>query len=136
LADDERITEVSQLMTMPNAGLAVFGTCGDPPILGVAINAVVEALPLGAGNGVRLTWNQAIDEAGGELDVVRYVVYRQAGPLTPDWGDPLLSIPAGTASYSFLDQTVEAGTLHTYALAGQDCTPSLSTLTASISVTP
>jgi hypothetical protein len=121
---------------MPNAGLGVFGTCGDPPILGTPITAVVEPLPLGAGNGVRLTWNPATDETGGEQDVVRYVVYRQAGAMTPDWGDPLFSIPAGLPSYSFLDQTVEAGTSYTYALAGQDCTPSLSSIAISVIVTP
>ena len=130
VGDQERISEVSRIVTFPNAGLGTFATCGDEPILGQAITAV----PVDPGNGewvAALSWQPATDETGGERDVARYVIYRQEIPITGDWGDPYLSIPAGEASYTYSDQAVESGQTYQYALAAQDCTPSLSTLTAS-----
>jgi hypothetical protein len=66
-----------------------------------------------------------VDEASGEKDVIRYVVWRR-DPAVLDWGDPYLSIPTGSASYSYLDQDVVSGSTYQYAVAAQDCTPRIS----------
>jgi hypothetical protein len=76
---------------------------------------------------VRLVWNAAVDEGGGENDVVRYVVWRRETGTT-DWGDPHLSIPAGNTAYLLDDGVVVSGTSYDYALAAQDCTPTQSQL--------
>lgn len=125
--DNERIVGASRLIAMPNAGYELLRTCGDEPIMGSTLGAV--PVDLGGGSwGSRLTWTAAVDETAGELDVARYVIYRQALPLTSDWGDPYVSIPAGLANYQYDDAAVMSGTTYVYALAAQDCTPMLSTL--------
>ncbi len=127
---NERIVSARRLIAMPNAGFELMRTCGDEPILGDTLGAVL--FDLGGGNFVsRLTWNAATDETMGERDVARYVVYRQAVPIGTDWGDPLVSIPAGLANYQYDDAAVTSGEIYQYAIAAQDCTPLLSTLESS-----
>jgi hypothetical protein len=72
-----------------------------------------------------LAWPPAIDEAGGEGDVVRYVLWKRDLGLS-DWGDPFLAIPAGAPTYTYEDAAVESGAAYQYALTAQDCTPTLS----------
>lgn len=124
--NDERIVSARRLIAMPNAGFELLQTCGDEPIMGDTLGAT--AVDLGGYYGVRLIWNAAVDESAGERDVARYVIYRQTTPVTSDWGDPYLSIPAGLASYQYDDVAVVSGQTYAYALAAQDCTPMLSTL--------
>jgi prepilin-type N-terminal cleavage/methylation domain-containing protein len=127
---NERIVTASRMIALPNAGFELLRTCGDEPIMGGTIGAT----PVDLGGGVwavRLTWNAATDETGGERDVARYVIFRQALPITTDWGDPYLSIPAGFASYQQDDASVVSGVTYQYAIAAQDCTPLLSTLVQS-----
>jgi hypothetical protein len=131
---NERIVAASRMIALPNAGFELLKTCGDEPILGGAVGAAV--VDLGGGVfAVRLTWNAAVDELGGETDVARYVIYRQATPITTNWGDPLLSIPAGFPTYQQDDPGVTSGVTYRYALSAQDCTPMLSTLVLSPLVT-
>ena len=120
------------MIRFPNAGLAQKQTCGDEPILSGALAAV--PIVLNGTPAVRLTWSAAVDEGGGEKDVVRYVVWRRA-PGAPDWGDGYVSIPAGQASYVYEDGVVQSGTGYQYALAAQDCTPSLSSLSSTGTIT-
>jgi type II secretory pathway pseudopilin PulG len=120
----ERLRAVTRLIRMPNAGMAVRRTCGDEPLLGVSLTATGVTTALGE-PAVNLSWGQAVDEAGGEADVTRYVVWRRASS-NPDWGDPYLSIPSGQANYTYQDLQVASGDRYYYALAAQDCTPSLS----------
>jgi hypothetical protein len=96
-------------------------------MLGDTLGAAIEPDSVG-GYVARLTWNAAIDETAGERDVSRYVIYRQSLPMSPDWGDPYLSIPAGLLTYQYDDQAIVSGESYIYALAAQDCTPMLSTL--------
>jgi prepilin-type N-terminal cleavage/methylation domain-containing protein len=129
----ERTVELSRLIPLPNSGFGVLSTCGSPPLLGTNLQA--QAVTLGGGEpAVKLTWNPAIDETGGEADVVRYVLWRRIQG-TPGWGDPYLAIPAGQPNYTYQDATVESGQTYEFALAAQDCTPSLSPLAASAPVT-
>lgn len=128
----ERRRTLRRLVRMPNAGLAQLKTCGDRPILGTTLDA--EAVSVNGAPAASLTWGQATDEAGGERDVVRYVLWRRH-PTDPSWGDPYLSIPAGNPTYAYQDAAVASGEDYQYALAAQDCTPSLSPLATSGTVT-
>lgn len=130
---EERRRTVSRLVRLPNAGLAVKRTCGDEPLLGTGL---VASLGTGAGGAplVNLSWAAAIDETGGEGDVVSYIIWRRLQSES-DWGDPYLNIPAGAASYIYQDAAVESGKSYVYALAAQDCTPLLSQLAISNVVT-
>jgi len=128
----ERLRTISRVMRLPNAGLVNRKDCGDPPILGsVAFTAVYNAVS--GAPGVTLTWNPATDENGGEKDIERYVVWRRLSTVV-DWGDPYVSIPSGSASYQFQDQNVVSGNTYVYALAAEDCTPSLSSQATSSGV--
>lgn len=126
---DEKTVELTRLIPLPNAGSGVLSTCGSAPVLGVSLSATLTSLS-GGQPAVWLTWNPATDETGGELDVVRYVIWRREAGAS-GWGDPFRAIPAGLTSYTYQDATVESGKIYQYALAAQDCTPSLSTLAQS-----
>ncbi len=131
---DEQKRAVSRVVQLPNAGLATKKTCGDEPLLGTGLNA--SAQTTGTGDRVvQLSWNPATDETTGEKDVVRYVIWRRVLGNN-DWGDPFLSIPSGNQNYTFTDETVVVGTTYFYALAAQDCTPSLSSTATAGPVTP
>lgn len=120
----ERIYAAARTLWFANAGIKIKSTCGDEPLLGLigftAAPVVVDGVP-----AIRLTWSQASDEAAGEQDVIRYVIYRNTvfGPVT----DPYLSIPpTGSATYEHLDYNISPLTTYYYSIAAQDCTPSLS----------
>ncbi len=131
--NEERQRAISRLVRLPNAGLAVKRSCGDEPILGIPLTAV--GVVLGTGDpAVNLSWTQAVDEAGGEADVTRYVIWRRQA-AQPNWGEPYLSIPSGQTTYSYQDLNVISGEQYYYAIAVQDCTPTLSTQESSALVT-
>lgn len=117
----ERINAVSFTVGLPNVGLTRLQQCGDSPAYSGSFTATWNA----ASTGVSLGFPASVDEASGEKDVVRYVVWRKLSSAT-DWGEPFLSIPTGSASYTYLDQDVVSGASYTYAVAAQDCTPRLS----------
>lgn len=129
----ERLRTLTRMIRLPNAGLVNTRSCGDVPILGTPPVATASG-PVGT-RVVKITWNKATDESGGEKDVERYMIWKRLS-TNPDWGDPYVSIPSGTTSYSYTDGNVTVGTSYYYALAAEDCTPSLSTLTQSNIVTP
>lgn len=130
----ERTQGVSRLVRLPNAGVTSRRTCGDEPLLGVGLGATGQ-LTAGGDPSVELSWSQATDEAGGEEDVTRYVLYRRVAGASSGWGDPLLSIPSGNASYTYTDTQVTGGETYDYALQAQDCTPSLSSRAVATGVT-
>jgi prepilin-type N-terminal cleavage/methylation domain-containing protein len=123
----ERIRSISRVIWLPNAGQAQVRVCGDEPMFGSLVTANVmdeEGVPV-----IEVTWFPAVDETGGEEDIVRYVVWKRlAGESS--WGDPYLSVPAGSeaSSYSHIDRDVQSGQAYEYAVAAQDCTPTLSPL--------
>jgi hypothetical protein len=117
----ERIQGVSFAVGLPNVGLTRLQQCGDAPAYSGSLTATWNATDL----GVALSFPASVDEASGEQDVVRYVVWRKISSAT-DWGDPFLSIPTGSATYTYLDQAVDSATGYDYAVAAQDCTPRLS----------
>mgnify|MGYP001950835591 CR=1 FL=1 len=46
-------------------------------------------------------------------------------------GVPFVAVPAGAASYGYTDATVDSAGVYEFAVAAQDCTPTLSSLTSS-----
>lgn len=131
----ERLRTLSRMIRLPNAGLVNKKTCGDAPVLGPAVPV---ATPGYAADGVTpivtVTWGAAQDETMGEKDVERYVLWRKLS-TDPDWGDPYVTVPVGTAPYQYEDPGVEPVTSYYYALSAQDCTPTLSNQASSGLVT-
>lgn len=124
---------MDRTIRMPNAGMAVRSICGDDP-QGAGMVAGVVAMPDGT-RVVAISWGPSVDETSGEKDVLRYIVWRRTDGAA-EWGDPLLSIPAGLPAYGYVDQSVLSGHSYQYALAAQDCTPSRSPLGVSATVFP
>ena len=110
-------------LSLPNSGIARLQSCGAVPLLGTALVAVSGGW-VGA-ETIDLTWLAALDETGGEQDVLRYVIWRRLAGA-PSWGDPYRSIPAGNANYLFSDSSVQVGETWEYQISAQDCTPSIS----------
>jgi prepilin-type N-terminal cleavage/methylation domain-containing protein len=123
--DQERTALLTRIILLPNVGFGTLETCGSAPLLRSGISAVaasVDGAPV-----VNLSWTRSTDEGGGENDVVRYVIYRRlAGESS--WNEPYLSIPSGQSDYTYVDGDVVPGESYTYALAAQDCTPTLSSM--------
>lgn len=109
---------IVQTVRLANAGLSISNACGDAPILGTDPTASVATLP-GGRKGIEIEWDPAVDEDGGEEDVVRYVVWRRTD--SGEWGDPLTSLAAGRPRYSHQDGKAEPGVDYWYRLAAQDC---------------
>jgi prepilin-type N-terminal cleavage/methylation domain-containing protein len=133
----ERIFETRRTIMFPNAGRAVKKSCGDEPLLGSLTFTATVNTTYGVPY-VDLAWTQSVDEAAGERDVRRYVLWRSTSPLTGN-EDPYLSMPSGQTLYTFLDANVVPGATYYYAVAAQDCTPSLSarrTATVTVPVIP
>jgi prepilin-type N-terminal cleavage/methylation domain-containing protein len=122
----QRVNAVAFTVGLPNVGLTRLQQCGDAPAYSGTLSATWNATDL----GVALSFPAAVDEASGERDVVRYVVWRKISSAT-EWGEPFLSIPTGSTTYTYLDQAVEPTTTYQYAVAAQDCTPRLSSLLSS-----
>jgi hypothetical protein len=113
-----------------NAGLLNHATCGEPPVLGSTVTATYVAGPT---RQVVVSWDGAVDEAGGEHDVERYLIYRRAP--TAAFDEPIASIPAGQASYQFADTQIASGDQWTYAVAASDCGGQFSSPATSSQVT-
>lgn len=125
----EQQRPLRRMIRMPNAGQRSLRTCGENPLFTSAVSAAQEA----GEARVLVSWQPAFDETSGEADVVRYAIYRREPPST-DWGEPFFSIPAGLGSYQYFDDAVVADVSYQYAVAAQDCTPSMSPLRASATV--
>jgi len=119
----ERTYNVARTIWFANAGMATKQTCGDEPIAGT-LNFSARPTIVDGNVGIELTWDPATDETSGERDVIRYIIYRSNSP--GGVSDPYLSIPAGSAAYTYTDFNVELGQTYYYSIAAQDCTPRLS----------
>lgn len=108
-----------------NSGLLHFSTCGDTPRFdGPASASLRDPPPVPR---IVVAWSASADEATGEGDVERYVIYRRK-PAALEWGEPYASVPAGNPTYEFSDAGVKPGESWTYAVAAQDCSGQLSPL--------
>lgn len=131
---DEQLRSISRLIRLPNVGLADTKTCGDAPIFSATINIATGIASDSVTRYARLTFQRSVDEASGERDVERYVIFRRFGSAS-DWGDPFVTIPAGDTLYVYNDLTVIEDSTYRFAVAAQDCTPSLSPLRTTSTVT-
>jgi hypothetical protein len=120
------------VVRLANAGISALQACGEPPVAGAVLSATPVALP-GGSVRVDLAWSAAPDESGGERDVLRYVIWRRVSGTT-DWGDPYLSVSSGVTAYQYRDEQVVGGVRYDYAIASQDCTPSLSPLAPTVGI--
>jgi type II secretory pathway pseudopilin PulG len=133
-----RTRAISFIIPMPNVGTKKVTSCGDLPLFGSGLNAQwnIDNTVTPPDTFMRLTWNQAVDETAGEQDIQAYIIWRRLLGA-PAWNEPLSSVPAGSTSPSFADQTAIPGTAYEFAVAAQDCTPSLSSMaTATPPLTP
>ncbi len=136
-----RIWELRRVVNLPNAGKEVKRTCGDEPILQAGVNFVSKDTADASGtHNVILRWNASVDETSGEKDVVRYVLWRDTVAFAMGTlGDPYLSLASGSTNYEYRDGAVLSGTggkTYYYALAAQDCTPTLSNLKTTSVIVP
>ena len=130
-ADLFRTVEV--LVRLMNAGLLEHTSCGQPP-LPVPTPTVTSSIAGASVKSVTITWSATVDDAGGEKDIERYAIFRKLSGATV-WGDPITSIPSAmAATYTFVDKNVVSGNTYVYGISAQDCTPNLSTVTASAAV--
>ncbi len=123
LGASEAVRSLSRVVWLRNAGLAQLRVCGSEPIFTSLVSAAV--LDDGGDPVVEISWTPSVDEGAGEKDVIRYVVWRRKVGET-SWGDPYLSVPAGSSIYAHIDRNVELGESYEYSVAAQDCTPTLS----------
>lgn len=122
------IDTVTRSIRIANQGLLQRAQCGELPL--VPGTPTLSLQLVGGFNAVKLIWNASGDELTGERDVEMYTVYRRLNG-TIDWGEPIANVPgAGTATLSFVDNTVVSGATYNYALSALDCTPAPSALTA------
>ncbi|HYH79744.1 MAG TPA: prepilin-type N-terminal cleavage/methylation domain-containing protein [Longimicrobium sp.] len=129
----ERRRSVSRTILLPNAGVAMLESCGEMPQLGTTLQATPS--PAGDPPQVTLQWTAAVDERAGEEDVLRYVVWKRP-TLAATWGPPYVSIPAGLPAYTYVDTQVQPGQGYDYAIAAQDCTPSMSAQSTTTATLP
>jgi prepilin-type N-terminal cleavage/methylation domain-containing protein len=122
---------ISYMVPMPNTARARLSrACGRPPIFGRTVATALRTAP----RGIELAWPAAVDEVAGEDDVIRYVIWRRIVGAT-SWGEPINTVGVSTSgSYVWRDIGVVSGTRYEYAMAAQDCTPNISTLSTTAGV--
>jgi type II secretory pathway pseudopilin PulG len=126
------IRRIDMTIQLMNAGLIRRNSCGEAPIA-VSPSATASTDATGSPQ-VSVTWTKSADEGAGEKDVERYSIFRRrpAGAFS----EPLASIPAGQATYTFVDTDVgEPGDQWVYGVTTQDCTPNVSPMGATGTVT-
>lgn len=126
---DERTQNITFTVGMPNVGQAIVSQCGSAPVFSTTLTATADSVI-----GINLAWGRSSDDGGGENDVLKYVVWRRTPPAT-DWGDPIVAIPSGLSTYTYSDKSTTSGVVYQYAVAAQDCTPTLSGQIVSASAT-
>lgn len=129
----EQTRALTRLIRLPNVGLTQTKTCGDEPIFTSAVAATSGLQPDSITRYAQLQFQPSVDETAGERDVERYVIWRRLDAIA-DWGDPLATIPGGDTLYIYNDVTVLQDSTYRYAVAAQDCTPSVSSRQTSNSV--
>ncbi len=125
---------VRYMIPMPNlANPRQSRACGRTPVTPQTPTATWNV----DSNAVMLTWARATDDGSGEKDAIRYVIWRQLNGAA-SWGSPISTVGvAASGSYAYKDASVVKGasTVYKYAIALQDCTPNLSGIALSSTVT-
>lgn len=126
------IRRIDMTMQLMNAGLIHRSSCGEQP-LGALPSASVGVDPETGAPLVTVAWAKSPDEGAGEKDVERYSIFKRLS--SGAFGEPMASIPAGSATYTFTDRDVTPGDQLVYGITAQDCTPAVSSMSASGVVT-
>lgn len=129
-----RTRALSRLIRLPNMGLVNTRSCGDAPIFASAVTAANSFASDSVTRIVQVRFVRSVDEASGERDVERYVIWRRPSTET-DWGDPYVVIPGGDSAYVYSDAGITSGISYYYAVSAQDCTPTLSPMRTSAMIT-
>jgi prepilin-type N-terminal cleavage/methylation domain-containing protein len=130
---DQRIRPITTIIALPNVGVKKLKSCGSAPLFGQPVTANLQTATGGV-RWIEVSWPASVDDLAGEEDVIRYVIWRRSGGAGP-WGDPRASIPAGQgATYVYPDRDIVSGASYQYAVAAQDCTPTLSVRSFSTTV--
>jgi prepilin-type N-terminal cleavage/methylation domain-containing protein len=125
----DALRTVETLVRIMNSGLLDRSSCGQPPYP-PPIPTVVATT-----TSVTISWGSAPDDGSGEKDTERYAIFRRPSSATV-FGDPFTSVLSSMhANYSFVDTNVQSGQTYVYGVAVQDCTPNLSSVSASLPVT-
>ena len=126
------IRRIDMTIQLMNAGLIRRNDCGEPPI-GVSPAAAAGTDAVTGNPLINVTWTRSTDEATGEKDVERYTIFRRTAAATV-FTEPIASIPAGSATYTFKDRDVVSGDQWVYGVAAQDCTPNSSSIGATTTI--
>lgn len=136
-AQTGRVDTIAQesSIRMMNAGLLKRSTCGAAPRPPAYDSRTPIRAFLAAGKPtIEFALLPSPDEAAGERDVKRYVLYRRLEGES-DWGEPRATLmSAGLASYP-IEVEVEPARRIQYGIAAMDCTPRLSSILPSDVVT-
>lgn len=125
--------KVQSSTNLLNAGMLNRSTCGDVPIAPTGVAADTIQNGLGQVTSVRLTWTASTDQDGGEKDVERYALYKRPA-LAGTWGEPFMSVGAGTPTYSYDDTGIASGDWE-YGILAQDCSPTNSSMVTAPTIT-
>lgn len=120
--------QVEASVRLLNSGLLHHATCGEAPVFGQSVDAKYDSVS----RNVIIKWSRAVDEAGGEKDVDRYVIFRRS-ISDAAFTNPHTSIGAGESTYVFHDAAVSAGRW-IYGVAAQDCGGQYSPVASSVVV--
>jgi type II secretory pathway pseudopilin PulG len=116
---------VKENIPLLNAGLLHVPACGAAPQAPPVISSTAYAV----GDSVGISWSASADETGRHT-VRSYSVYRRVGSAGP-WGTPVYTAESlGQVSYTWTDYVVPLGQPYQYGVVARDCTPSLSSLSA------
>jgi type II secretory pathway pseudopilin PulG len=126
------IRRIDMTIQLMNAGLIRRQSCGESPLGPTLLTSVVETDPVTSEPMVKFAWTKSGDESAGEKDVERYSIFKRLA--SGAFGEPLASIPAGSATYTFYDRSVERGDTLVYGVTAQDCTPMVSPMVSASSV--
>ena len=123
----QKLLSMSTMIQVPNNGLPQPIVCGRTPLGPNTFNAVSNLTP-GSGD-VTLSWTRSPDHGGGEQDIQQYLLYSRHVEIPQAAWDLLTYMRADTATaWTFTAGGYTADSVYQFAVAAQDCTPLLSTL--------
>jgi hypothetical protein len=119
---------INSQTALANIGLAQVKSCGDLP-LNPGVPTVQMVLVSGVNDHVTVSWTASNDEASGERDVERYVLFRRE--VGQPFIDPVAVSGKGGTSYTWDDFDLQSGLSFEYGVAAQDCSPANSSVRVS-----
>ncbi|MBK6305231.1 MAG: hypothetical protein IPF47_05740 [Gemmatimonadetes bacterium] len=126
------VRTVSSQTSLANIGLSQRSSCGDLPLN--PGSPTVALVNVGGVDRVQMTWSASSDEASGEKDVERYVVYRRV--VGNPWTEPIDQVGGSkSATYMWEDFDIQTGFSFEYGVAAQDCSPANSSMRVSSAIT-